>query len=502
MTDLLRQVFINVRIDATPSTDFEPVSHGLTMVQPDDDNTSSPNKYNSPSNNDKEQDKQQEHKEKGATTNTIYSTSQDPNDQPSPPGSDDELDEKEHHQEDFSSQFHPNKKKIKIVLFERYELKMVSLKTTVRELIEMLNLNLVVKDEVQEDMGIVRKAKQKSPNEHLVIIKKHYYDSILSLSYKNDVLDDNKTLREYDIATNVYGYVELELGVYTTHGAPEAVSTLVMGHPPVGAPEGKAAKTNPVATWTPLQREATHWPNQPGPPAPKAYLLHAIRCGGTTGIIRVFEKYAKHARNVEECLWALLIAGARSNNAIAFRKRLVFDEKVLTLIKYAMSQFPEHVGVQKQALGLLHYLISTSGEYDAYQDICIAIATVDFNAKILNALSWSSEMLTGIKKMERMSTRGSCLGDVIEYGCLVLFGLVNGLCDPPVDSERWNREDDTPQLGKARASLQKNVKKECRDAEERKELLSQAKVCVEGCAFEETAVKAVDGLLGLVVVNK
>jgi hypothetical protein len=31
-------------------------------------------------------------------------------------------------------------------------------------------------------------------------------------------------------------------------------------------------------------------------------------------------------------------------------------EQIVPVIKYAMKQFPEHLGVQKQSLGLLHYL--------------------------------------------------------------------------------------------------------------------------------------------------
>ena len=94
-----------------------------------------------------------------------------------------------------------------------------------------------------------------------------------------------------------------------------------MGHPPIEnasetkedteRKEGKQETTTQqlsnstaaLAAWEPLPREAVHWPTRAGPPGPKAYLLHAIRCGGMTGILRILNKWPKHARNVEESLW-------------------------------------------------------------------------------------------------------------------------------------------------------------------------------------------------------
>ena len=62
-----------------------------------------------------------------------------------------------------------------------------------------------------------------------------------------------------------------------------------------------------------------------------------------------FESFQNQRRSI-------IVAGACSENAIEYKKRLVFMEQIVPVIKYAMEQFPEHLGVQKQSLGLLHYL--------------------------------------------------------------------------------------------------------------------------------------------------
>ena len=57
-----------------------------------------------------------------------------------------------------------------------------------------------------------------------------------------------------------------------------------------------------------------------------------------------FESFQNKCRSI-------IVASAYSENANAYKKHLVFMEQIVLVIKYAMEQFPEHLGVQKQSLG-------------------------------------------------------------------------------------------------------------------------------------------------------
>ena len=518
----LRQVFVNVTLDATLSALFEPCSYGLPVVEETpcattkigtetDPNTSkkkSPNNKSTAANDDHRAELLEV-----ATTNNDITTDNHP--------------QEEHNsntaQSDGVGQFQPSfdqRKNNSVVTHEKYELRMCNQKNTVAEIKQRL-LNKPKENEVtalndsedadedadedvdEDELGFVRKAKTTDPNDGLVLLQK-YPRAVLVLKYKGDIMDDADTLSDFGVKSNVYGYVTFDLIVCINHGAPEPLVAIVVGHAkatkkhleqPQRHPSHRfGTKNNIMAIWEPLAREAVHWPIQPGPPLPKAYLLHAIRCGGSKGVLRILTQWYGHARNHEESLWSLILLGARSGSGIAYRNRLVHHDHVLQHIAMSVDKFPEHVGVQKQNIGLLHYLTNGSKSQPGSCSICIAIIKEKLITKIFQALAWSNEMLQPMAKAERLGPRGSCFGDVIEYACNTLRNLISGLDDPLRSTKRWTEEDDDLESKNQRQRMQKEIQHQMRQAKTSGEL-KKAKTCIVGCSFETTALAAVEGLL-------
>ena len=314
----LRQVFVNVTLDATLSALFEPCSFGLPILKETlcatttihteiDTNTSrkSTNNKSTAAN-----DHRAELLERGNIPRDL---------------NDNHLPE-EHNSNTAQSggvgQFQPSfdpRKNNSVVTHEKYELRMCNQKNSVAEIKQRL-LNKPKENEVTtlndsedddaDELGLVRKAKTTDPNDGLVLLQK-YPRAVLVLKYKGDVMDDADKLSDFGVKSNVYGYVTFDLIMYINHGAPESLVAVVVGHahakatkeqPEQPQPQPQrhpshrfGTKNNIMAIWEPLAREAVHWPIQPGPPLPKAYLLHAIRCGGSKGILRILAHWYGHA---------------------------------------------------------------------------------------------------------------------------------------------------------------------------------------------------------------
>ena len=193
-------------------------------------------------------------------------------------------------------------------------------------------------------------------------------------------------------------------------------------------------------------------------------------------------------------MWSLILLGARSESGIAYRNRLVHHDQVLQHVALSFDKFPEHVGVQKQSIGLLHYLTNGSKSQPGSCSICIAIIKEKLIPKIFQALAWSNEMLQPMAKAERLGPRGSCFGDVIEYACNTLRNLISGLDDPLRSTKRWTEEDDDLESKNQRQRMQKEIQHQMRQAKLSDEF-KKAKTCIVGCSFETTALAAVEGLL-------
>jgi hypothetical protein len=180
---------------------------------------------------------------------------------------------------------------------------------------------------------------------------------------------------------------------------------------------------------------------------------------------------------------------------------LVNQDGVLKYLIVSIEKHPEHLGVQKQVAGVLHYLTKGSKSRPASCDICIAIINKQFIIVLFKALKWSNANLRSLTKAERVGARGSCFGDLVEYVCSTLRNLVVGLNDPLYATERWRLEDDNTEKAEERKRLQKEIKKQMKNGE-RLNHISKAKEYIVGCSFEKTASFAVESLLNILKIEK
>jgi hypothetical protein len=271
MTETLRQVFVNVSLDSTLSSDFEPCSYipssTITSNSNGRPNTSPVDSFSSNSESKKVTNKTKSKKRISVTTTQENgSDNSDSNFQRAPTTM---------HKGDHE----------KAITFERYELRMCNTNNTVADIKRLL---VADKDDTnQSDLDIVKKAEAENPNAGLVLLTQHP-NAVLVLKYNGDIMDDSEKLSSYGVNSNVYGYVEFDLVIYNNHGAPNRINSIVIGHD-IQQQLGTTATQN--AIWEPLPREAVHWSLQPGPPVLKSYLLHAVRCGGSKGVLRILDHW-------------------------------------------------------------------------------------------------------------------------------------------------------------------------------------------------------------------
>ena len=377
----LRQVYVNVKLKTTLTVDYDPVSYGLDTTSPPPPPPPPPSSSSTSSTatrkekhrrrkkggeGDQHQDKEgvankEEEEEKEEKKEVEVDEEEEEEEQPAATTAG-------RHSGGFGDLFGKKgdlAKRLQVTE-EKYELKMCNLKYTVAHLKNLLgptkkkeNVNDDGGDSDEDDVGFVRKAPLDNPNDKLLLIAKYtdMENVALVLKYKNDVMDDTLTLGDYDVSTNVYGYVEFDLDIIVNHGAPPKVTSLATGLPLGGGGGGSApggGKSNessekgggmvveqssrPViemnTAWEPLAREPSYWPVQAGPPIPKPYLLHGIRCGGASGVLRILLKWSDHARNVEESLWSLIVCGAQSETGVS--EKLLFCLNVWKCISVSL----------------------------------------------------------------------------------------------------------------------------------------------------------------------
>ena len=76
---------------------------------------------------------------------------------------------------------------------------------------------------------------------------------------------------------------------------------------------------------------------------------------GTKGVLRFMDEYKGLAGVQQECCFGIItwLSGLK---ALLFKRRLV-KEGVIARVVTALARFSSHFGVQKQGLGVLHYII-------------------------------------------------------------------------------------------------------------------------------------------------
>ena len=411
---------------------------------------------------------------------------------------------------------------------ERYELRMRNAQDTASVIKGALaaDLRLRLDQASGKDTAGTNAAPLQSYNQGLVLLQR-YPDAVATkvLSYLGDILEDRDTLSSFGVTPNAYGYVELHLRLVTARDEnPSDIDreTKKENGEVVGPSKGGANDVNVIPLlrdgggWAPLPREARSWVAVPGQPHPKTYVLHAMRTGGPCAVLRVMERYSGHARNQEECLFALVMLGSASGNGKMFRDRLVLRTRALALATAAARKFAHHIGVQKQALAFACYCCSGAGRsgvaHPRTGKKCVVSAPPQLASAVLStalaryggggplvlkALLWATEELEGLAPSERLGVRGSSLGDVLEYGFSLLSNLLQFVKGFDGGAEEW--EDlESDKDAAARASCHGAVMKLIAEGPGISGLrasVARGVSAVEGCSFEASARKAGEKLL-------
>ena len=77
---------------------------------------------------------------------------------------------------------------------------------------------------------------------------------------------------------------------------------------------------------------------------------------GTKGVLRFMDEYKSHAGVQQECCFGLITLAQRTEEALIFKERLV-KEGVIARVTTALARFSAHYGLQKQGLGVIHYIL-------------------------------------------------------------------------------------------------------------------------------------------------
>ena len=398
---------------------------------------------------------------------------------------------------------------------ERYELRMRNSQDTAKDIKNALiadlqrNINKQ-KDDSSED---TRKAPLKSYNEGLVLLNR-YPDSIATkvLSYLGDIIEDDDTLENFGVVPNVYGYVELHMRLVTAKNeSPSEKET---------SKSDTKSQREGASGWVPLPREAHRWVQAPGQPHPKVYVLHAMRTGGPRAVIRLMKQYSDHARNQEECIFALIKLASVSGNGSLFRNRLALNLRAMSLAALAARSFPDHIGVQKQMLALACYccggLDRSMISHPATGKKCVVstppqLALVVLSTPIakyggggpivLKTLGWAIRELEPLEPLERLAIRGSCLGDIVESAFLLLSMLLQFVESSDGGAEEWGEIESDEDI-KARIESCQCVRKLVLEGESKgsgpeglESLIQRGLDAVIGCSFETSAKSAGEKLL-------
>ena len=501
MADTIRQLFVVVTVDKTPSEDVS-FGHSTRAAEPGEEANEAGG----------------EAREEAERTGKLTTTAQGRSPSPGQNRLDDDDDEA------FGRPRLPPPDPPS----ERYELRMRNAQDTAGAIkgALMVDMQLLLDQDAGKDTAGTKAAPLQSYNQGLVLLRR-YPDVIATkvLSYLGDILEDGDTLDSFGARPNAYGYVELHLRLVTARNEnPSDIDRqMAKEKGEVIAPsQGSAADNGDIDVkkipllrdgggWAPLPREARSWLAVPGQPHPKTYVLHAMRTGGACAILRVMERYPKHARNQEECLFALVMLASVSGNGKQFRDRLVLRTRALSLATMAARSFAHHIGVQKQALAFACYCCSGVGTsavahprtgkkcvVSAPPQLTAAILSTSFarygggGPLVLKALAWATDELEGMTPSERLGVRGSSLGDVLEYGFSLLSTLLQFVKSADGGAEEWEDFDGDKDTA-ARAT--------CRDAVMKlvaegpgigglRASVARGVEAVVGCSFEESAKKA------------
>ncbi len=238
------------------------------------------------------------------------------------------------------------------------------------------------------------------------------------LTWKQDVLWEDFQLSHYKFR-NVLDCTYAEMDMFLDEEAAEEEATHVAQKARSRwLRAGNTIRTKAHAAWTPDPRLKNMWVPKAGFPHPSQATRHALRRGGTKGIIELMKAYPSHQTSNMECLWALMDAAAKAEDAIEWRDRLVEAEGVTEVVMKALACSPRHWGATKQCVGFLHYL--ARGNQKPF--LLKLINNCNVMAPVLAAVREATDALSSTRN--KINARASCLCDVCELAAGLLASLM------------------------------------------------------------------------------
>ena len=242
------------------------------------------------------------------------------------------------------------------------------------------------------------------------------------LTYKQDILNDDLSLEHYNVKPALgSGAVELFLFVDAEERALLHAESKTNKAKSAWFRAGSQVRKGVKQRFVPEKHTAKEWIPRAGAFHVAPSTLHALRRGGTTGLLTLLKTYPDHAGNCEDVCWQLVKCACKAEEGKVFRERLL-REGVLSLAISSLVRHKAHWGVQKQGLGLLHYLLCAPGELDeATIDIAVEKGVLKITADAVGA---ATECLKKLRLNERISASAATWSDVCELGAGILGTVV------------------------------------------------------------------------------
>ena len=116
----------------------------------------------------------------------------------------------------------------------------------------------------------------------------------------------------------------------------------------------------------------------------------------------------------QECCFGIITLAQRTEEALLFKQRLV-KEGAIARVATALARFSSHFGVQKQGLGVLHYII-----FDKDSDCILSVIQRNVVPICIKALEKSASQLQRLEQQNRIESTGITCCEIIEFGLEVL----------------------------------------------------------------------------------
>ena len=326
-----------------------------------------------------------------------------------------------------------------------HELKMVSTGDTVEQL----------KIKIEEEFG--------------------YKASHQQLCYCNDIMDNEERLLHYKVENNTFNYVEIY--VYMMD---EPSRTFGKNNKDNKKKESKGEtkknlwkkvkeetfknnKKKMVDPYIPQKQDERLWIPVSGflpikPPTRRAM------SEGTKGVLRFMDEYKSHAGVQQECCFGLIALAQRTEEALIFKERLV-KEGVIARVTTALARFSAHYGLQKQGLGVIHYIL-----FDKNTDCIFSIIQRKGVPLSLKAMEKSVSQLQRLEKRDRIESTGITCCDIIEFSLHILMIC----CEFTLSAHTQAKDGDIEKI------------------------LNDAKQAIEGCLQEDRCTILITKLLKII----